>query len=555
MNKKLLTLTSFIILTSCTKDLTNDISLENVAKPTSFSKEEEAISFHSMDIFKNFMEEYQNNEDDITDFYKEGFVPYRPLNSLDEKTFFELTQAKNTIIQKEVNLFLRSVNVEEGENDNEIDEEDDDFIKNDKFASVLNAKGEIIIADTIYRYTPYGRFSSHISKKEKLETYINEIPQNYQVVEGTTFVTEDIQRFIPLRDEFKKYQIVEMSNIENFSENKQSNESKTARFSLPEDTSQYVSCHNSRSSWIDRIFGVSYVCEFRFDNKKRKLRTTFAVENYGIYMEVYAQAKFKQKTWFGWFSSRDAKYTYLKINHASLTFDEKSFSINSNDVEGDLREVKKYGMQIADWMRAKDNKQPVVNAIYTPNNRRTFLSSINDFSNFVRNGVNLAKEVIHDMELKIDFEGFFNERTHNVVVLSIADRDFGVTNKQIMKEAFNELNRRGEILKEKPTGVFLMEHNPKTGEVSSRSYSIYNEVHYSTGLAIVRNQFKIPKSFTLKNISFGYVNNNFPNGKHKIQTGSTFTYPNVKNIDLSIETGAFYNGKWGGSKLTVVYNN
>ena len=162
MNRKLISFASILIFVSCTKDLTDEKTLEQTVKPTSFSKEEEAISFHSMDVFKNFMETYQENEDEITEFYKEGFVPYRPLDNLNEQTFSELVQAKKTIVEKE-NLSFSRLPINNEGSDEEYDEEDDNFIRNDKFASILNAKGEIIIADTIYRYTPYGRFSSHIS--------------------------------------------------------------------------------------------------------------------------------------------------------------------------------------------------------------------------------------------------------------------------------------------------------------------------------------------------------------------------------------------------------
>lgn len=60
---------------------------------------------------------------------------------------------------------------------------------------------------------------------------------------------------------------------------------------------------------------------------------------------------------------------------------------------------------------------------------------------------------------------------------------------------------------------------------------------------------------TYQNLTFGYVNNDLSKGKYNIQSSATFTYPKIRNIDLSIETGAFYNGSWGGSKLTVIYND
>lgn len=559
MNKKWLFTSSVIILMSCAKDVSDEHKSEETlaVSEASFSKEDGALSFHSKDVFKNFMETYQDKEDEIVDFYADGFVPYRPLDNLEEETFSKLVQAKQLIIQNEKGIPLSAFKKNAiDESDEDYDEEDDEFIRNDKFASLLNAKGEIIIGDSIYRYTPYGRFSSHISKKEKLEDYIKALTPDYQIVEGTTFVTEDIQRFIPFRDEFKKYEIVNMENTHNLSEIKEEDGSKrlptSARFNLPEYTRHYNSCHNSRSSWVDRLFGVSYDCEYHF-NRKRKLRTTFAVENYGVYMEIYAQAKFKQKTWFGWFSSRDAKHTYLKINHASLTFDEREVTINSKDVKTGLDNIKKYGQQLGEWMRPKRNTQAVVNTITTPQSQKSFSSMMSDFGNYVRQGVNIAKEVINDAELSIDFGNFFDQKTHNVVVLSIIDKEFTRTNKQIMEDAFKVLKSKGELMRDKPTGIFLMEHNSQTGKVTSRSYTIYDQVHYSSGLAIVRNYFKIPKKFTLKNLNFSYTNN--LQGSKETSSSASFTYPNVRKIDLSIETGAFYDGRWAGSKLTVQYNN
>lgn len=552
MNKKLFFLASTLAFMSCSKDFTDEKPIGNEAKPTFFEKKEEAISFQSMDVFKNFMEKYEENEDEITDFYKEGFVPYRPLDNLNEQKFSELVQAKKAIIEKERLPFLRTSNFEEdGGSDEEYDEEDDDFIKSDKFASLLNAKGEIIIGDTIYRYTKYGRFSSHISKKEKLDAYIEKLSPDYQATEGTVFVTQDIQRFIPLRDEFKKYQIVDMANTENPSESYKRGKqgSKTARFSIPENTDHYSSCHNSRSHWVDRLFGVSYDCEYHF-SRKRKLRTTFAVENYGLHIEVYAQAKFKQKTWFGWFSSRDAQYAYLKINHAALTFGEKEIPLKLNKSKQEIASLWNYGKQIKEWIKSRG--QVIVNSISTPESNKTFISGARDF---IRQGLSIAEEVINNSELKLELEGFFDEKTHNVVVLSIIDNDYIVTNKQIMESAFKELKSRGEILADKPTGVFLMEHNGDTGKVTSRSYSIYDETHYSTGVPIVRNYFKVPKKFTINNLTFGYRNNLTPDNNYNVEAAASFSYPFVKNIDLSIETGAFYDGRWGGSKLRVIYND
>lgn len=558
MNKKIL---SGLLLTftfvSCSKEFSEKEEIPvTVQESISFSKDNSMLSFSSLNLFNEYMEVYEQNEKGIEKFYTEGFVPYKPIQTIDEKKVLELNERKQAILALEKNDLLKAslVAKKDKESDENYDEEDDDFITNDKFASLLNAKGEIIISDTIYRFTPVGRFSSHISKKYILDDYIDKLSLDTKFPEGTIFVTEDIQRFIPEREQFKNYEIVQNENESFLFEDENKLQERLTSRSLPTDTNHYNSCHNSRSHWVDRIFGVSYTCEYHF-TRKRKLRTTFAVENYGFYMEVYAQAKFKQKTWFGWFSSRDAEKVYLRINHAALTFEEKEISIARKDVENALN----YGKQIVKWFK-KSDETPVVNAISTPDRGvRTYTSDENDFNdaenswNWWKTFVNLPKIYIDkaDPEINIDFSGVFDQRTQNVVVLSIFDKKYNLTNKDIMKAAFNQLKSMGDLLQDKPTGVFLVEHDTKLGKIKSKSYTLFNQIHEARRLAIVRNNFKVPQKMKINGLLLSLSSGN---GNTKVDAKADISYPVVKNIDLSIETGAFYGGRWAGSKLTIVHN-
>ena len=559
MSKKILSgLLLTVMFANCSKEFSEKEEIPvAVQENVSFNKDNSVLSFSSSNLFEKYMETYEQNEKEIEKFYADGFVPYKPIETINEETFLELNQKKQAILATEKGSLFHynsSLTRKSKETDEDYDEEDDMFITNDKFASLLNAKGEIIVNDTIYRFTPVGRFSSHISKKYLLDDYIDKLSLDTEFSEGTVFVTKDIQRFIPLREQFKNYEIVQNENEDvSFEDENQLQKRLTSR-ALPTDTNHYNSCNNSRSHWIDRIFGVSYTCEYQF-TKKRKLRTTFAVENYGFYMEVYAQAKFKQKTWFGWYSSRDAEKVYLRVNHAALTFEQKEVSINRNDVENAIN----YGKQIVKWFKRSD-VTPVVNAISTPNGgARTYTSNENDFNDaenswsWWRRMVNLPKVYMNqaEPEIKIDFSGVFDQRTQNVVVLSIFDKKYNLTNKDIMKAAFNELKSMGSLLENKPTGVFLVEHDTQLGKIKSRSYTLFDQIHESKGLAIVRNNFKVPQKMRIDGLLLSFSSNN---GKNKVDAKADFSYPVVKNIDLSIETGAFYDGRWAGSKLTVVHN-
>lgn len=51
--------------------------------------------------------------------------------------------------------------------------------------------------------------------------------------------------------------------------------------SIPTNTNHYNNC-SPKEAWIDNIFGRHYVCEYYF-NSKRKLRTSFGVEDYYLW--------------------------------------------------------------------------------------------------------------------------------------------------------------------------------------------------------------------------------------------------------------------------------
>ncbi len=512
-------------LTNCSKD-DNEIlpKKENI----SFKKDNSAISFNSVENLKDFMNNYKNNEGEIVSFYKKGFIPLKPIEGLDVEEASKLVLKKQEVLKNSQNKNIssyRSVYNEEEE------DEEDEVILNEKFASLLNAKREIIVGDSIYRFTKYGRFSTLVSKKEKLNNYINNINKDYPISEGTVNVTEDIQRFIPARTDFEKYKLAEINHYMD-------------RSSMPDNTSNYNSCHNSRDSWVDRLFGVSYKCEYKF-TRKRKLRTTFTVENYGIYMEVYAQAKFKHKTWFGWYSCTEADKIYLKINQATLTFKEHKLTIN----ESDLKTALKYGKQVAKWVKSKST--PVVNAINVPE-KATLNYISNKDDNWWQKFVTLPSKVVNEIDLEIDLEDFFNKKTHNVIILSVFDKDYTVTNSQIMKNAYQTLKSNLEKLQKKssPTGMFLIEHNTKKNNIVTSSYSIFDEYHNTEGGTVVRKYFKIPRKPRIDNIYFGY-GSDFSNSNFSFK--ADLLYPKVDKLNIDLESGALYNGKWGGSKLTINY--
>ncbi|WP_239001322.1 hypothetical protein [Elizabethkingia anophelis] len=56
------------------------------------------------------------------------------------------------------------------------------------------------------------------------------------------------------------------------------------------------------------------------------MRTIFAAEDYYLFL-MYLHRQNSNKTWLGWFSSRDANSVYLKINNAKMTLGDRKIQI------------------------------------------------------------------------------------------------------------------------------------------------------------------------------------------------------------------------------------
>ena len=85
-------------------DLTDDLS-KNIK--VELNQKSNVLKFGSKADLKEFINNYDKNSNRILDFYKEGFIPYRTTDNVDEATFIELTQKKKTI-QSKSRLFSKS---------------------------------------------------------------------------------------------------------------------------------------------------------------------------------------------------------------------------------------------------------------------------------------------------------------------------------------------------------------------------------------------------------------------------------------------------------------
>lgn len=547
-NSILYALLLLLLFISCNRDsiekqLANNIQVE-------YDKQSNTLKFGSKKDIADFIEKYDSQTDLLSKFYDEGFVPYRVSDNISEKQYLKVIEHKNEIQRK--SPILKSQNIF-SRNENQEDELVDDLIDNDRFASLLNAEGAIEVADKVYYYTENGLFFADSEDEEFLRNYIAQ--NNLDALEGITTINDKIQSYAPNKRLIPTFEIMPIDDIGDggYIGGGGYTGGTSQSLNIPTNTDHYNNC-SPKEAWIDNIFGRHYVCEYYF-NSKRKLRTSFGVEDYYLWFDVYAQSKFKHKTWFGWFSSRDARKVYVKINKAVLTMKDRTVKLKFN--AGDIQQVVN---QIQNILNTTTNKRVAyLSNVYTSNNNSTDLENYTlDQSEMIAGGNSNSivtpnkKSLISNVS--IDFKQLFGKTPKKVFVVTVLGNEQYVTDQQLLDIAYKAYKKYvvdPHTNSAQPSvGVVLMQkamNNQPAEEAKIVSYAFGNEVVEVSNLAIASRVFDIPKRFTFNSAQVNFDLNNWKNISLNIEVG--WKVPD--KYDVSIEGGAYYDGKWGGSKFVV----
>lgn len=502
----------------------------------SFNKKSNIISFHTKEEVKKFVENIEENKKEVERFYEEGFVPYRVIDGVSEETFNKLVFEKNKILEKKNNFSKFSIDYEE----------DTNLIKNDAFASILNAEGELLVGDKIYKYTSNGLYIVDKSDIDYLDKYLKNHKNKPNV--GLVKINDKITSYVPNPEDFKKFKVIK--NIEEI-------ESNIVQLGYPINTSNYQQCSVTRP-FLENIFGRTYVCEYYF-NSKRKLRSLFAVEDYYLFFDVYAQSKFKQKTWFGWFSSRDANKVYIKINNANMTFSDRKLKIRVKP-----KQVMKIFSDIRELLeRTSEQKVSYLSNVYTNDNGNINIENYILSEDEILKGGNRRDYIVTPENKKlisnisIDFESLFGKIPKKVFVVTILGKEQSITNQDILKVlagAYKEFVKKQNSIVENSTGIVVIQKKLDGGEKEDEceivSYSFGNDIVSVDNLAVAQKKFNIPKKFKIDKLMLNFSLD--PSYIKQIDIDMSWKKPDKYEVD--IEAGAYYNGQWGGSKYRVVRN-
>ena len=310
-----------LISASCQKETFEDVVAEEnlgALNETLISKNG-VLHFKSIDELKTKIDNYREDENkmnnQLADLYISGFRSLNPV--LDENN-------------KQLKKYYS-----EREKKSKIQDEENDIIADPFLASLVNERGEIVLGDSIYKFSDSrGVFSSKVIDSTYLINYVNNLDNEYKNMAlepcairmeqgGYTQVDEKIMRYVePIQDcgggggggGYTPTPPPPAPELQDIIDD------------LP------ICDGNAGGNWVQGIFGKSYVCRSYFEDRRR-VKIEFWDQSYGFYKSVGIQVKNQTRTFGAWWAS-EADEIHLGINRVYLKYDYPQPQINSYNNAG-----------------------------------------------------------------------------------------------------------------------------------------------------------------------------------------------------------------------------
>lgn len=313
------------------------------------------LAFSSLDFLTRKVDEIKDMEEVqreqyLYSFYDKGFQPLFPRYREDDvPNLTQFTDSKKVRLQKRVSsrsliVAGKSASSEIDEDGDLVEEFDDDLISDDDFASILNNEREVIVGDSLYKFTYDGLYAVKSTDKPILDTYISDneieflVQENENIIRGESLVTPKIKRRVTTEFHMQKVNdcnnddvlsIPSVNHLTQYFEDDCGSGGSNFGAVLPTDhTATLVAfvkdleeC-NTINGFLNSgfgVFGVSKKCYDNFDNEYRT-KTKYYKENYLIYNAIGVKVKHQKKGWTNLWRAKRTDEVALMISQASFKY-------------------------------------------------------------------------------------------------------------------------------------------------------------------------------------------------------------------------------------------
>ncbi|CAM1352671.1 hypothetical protein [Tenacibaculum insulae] len=283
-------------------------SLEN--GKFNFNSKEDLAS--KIDLFKKQSKETKENY--FEDFYEKGFIPLEPI-----------VNPKNTYLLEKINSKKKLRN----KNSNFIDIST--LIGDKNFAAFINDEGEIIVENSLYKFTPKGLFFGDLKDSTKIrntafKTYKRASKLAMPICElretegGIRQMEPDVFRYIAPIDEYGCGE-GSYGGGSGYTGGTTSTKGdpKTDRAALFEIIKNLDIVTNPGDNWFQNIFGTYRYAHKYFSNRDYRFELDYHNQSYLVYRSLGIEAETHKEGWF-WWNNVDSDEIILGVNkiHAVL---------------------------------------------------------------------------------------------------------------------------------------------------------------------------------------------------------------------------------------------
>ncbi|QDH80978.1 hypothetical protein FKX85_18780 [Echinicola soli] len=262
------------------------------------------------------IEEFKQEDDDATaekfeKYYESGFRSHRAIVSPENESLQAKFSAEYKLKRRTEGLSVD-------------DSEESELIADPYLASFVNDNNEIIVNDTLYRFTEEGLFFSHVKDSVDLFDYLNDAKKSgsfgnkvdpcimVRMETGVSSVDKGVYKFIAPAP----YECGTGGGSGGYSPIP-SYPQTSAEEKLQERINSLIRC-NDHSNWIFEPFGKRKFCLNYFDDKHR-IKTEFWDQDYKFYKSVGVLAKTQRRRFGVWWAS-ESDELHLGINRILLKY-------------------------------------------------------------------------------------------------------------------------------------------------------------------------------------------------------------------------------------------
>ena len=347
------------------------------------------LCFESIESFKNLYGKFIGKKDlELQSYfdalYKNGFYSLRPIVTKFNVQF--ISEHYKSIILPESNQFAKNSD-EVSESYADYVDAIEEIIGDDVFAALLNTRGEVQIADDIYKYTDVGLFMSKENKYQELENTLIEknvskdikiatVPLAIENIKtqysnaGVTNINSNVSYFKILYDPCRKGNPDSCDTDSGGGGTIPTPPAPNFNIMFNGFVGNLQNCNTwqgTLSDWLSSVFGDNNVCIDKYASRRRVKTKSFNYDYFFVY-QTGIKSVHQYRSWTGWWVGEDSPQ--MRLNAEAIIYEYDAYALFNSALANNYTAEQKYITNLQQITLYQPNTINTGNFIYTNQNQQ-----------------------------------------------------------------------------------------------------------------------------------------------------------------------------------------